>query len=89
MKTEMNMDLGMVGLDVVKTCVTRVDRRGRNDDEEIKKLEKEVSALKTELDSKVIKTVVGVNENVEETLEIERRKMNLVIHGVPETNECD
>ena len=54
MKTEINMDLGMVRqeLDVVKTSVTRDDRRGRNDDEELKKLEKEVSALKTELDSK-------------------------------------
>ena len=59
--------------------------RGRNDDDEFKKLEKEVYALKTELDSKVIKTVIGLKENVEETLEIER-KMNLVIHGVPETD---
>ena len=47
------MDLGIVRqeLDVVKTSVTSDDRRGRNDDEEFKKLEKEVSALKTELDS--------------------------------------
>jgi len=42
--------------------------------------------LKTELDSKVKKTVIGVKEDVEETLEIERRKLNLVIHGVPEVD---
>ena len=86
MKTEINMDLGMVRqeLNVVEMSVTHDDRRERNDDEECKKFEKEVRALKTELDSKVIKTVIGVKEHVEETLEIERRKMNLVIYGVPE-----
>jgi hypothetical protein len=31
-------------------------------------------------------TVKVVKEDVEEALEIERRKMNLVIHGVPETD---
>ena len=30
--------------------------------------------------------LIGVKENVEDTLEIERMKMNLVIHGVPETD---
>jgi chromosome segregation ATPase len=88
MKNEINVDIGVVRqkLDVVKTSITREDRRDINEDEDFKKLEKEVSALKTELESKVKKTVIGVKENVEETLEIERRKMNLVIHGVPETD---
>jgi len=88
MKTEINMDLGVVRqeLDVVKKSVIRDERKGLNDDEDFKKLEKEVSILKTELDSKVKKTVIGVKEDVEETLEIERRKMNLVIHGVPEVD---
>jgi len=75
MKTETNMDLGVVRQEVVKTSVIRDDRKGLNDDEDLKKLEKEVSNLKTELDSKVKKTVIGVKEDVEETLEIERRKM--------------
>ena len=34
----------------------------------------------------IVKTLSGVKENVEETLEIERRKINLVIHGEPETD---
>jgi hypothetical protein len=88
-KTDINMDLRGVRqeLDAVKTSVTREDRKELNEHEVFKKLdEKEVSTLKTELNSRVKTTVIGAKENVEETLEIERRKKNLVIHGVPETD---
>ena len=52
----------------------------------LKKLEKEVNDIKTVMDSQVRKTVMVVKEDVEEALEIERRKINLVFHGVPETD---
>ena len=87
-KTHINMDLRVVRqeLGAVKTSLTREDSKGLNENKVFKKLEKEVSALKTELDSKVKTTVIGVKENVEETLEIEMSKIHLVFHGVPETD---
>ena len=45
------------------------------DEERIEKLHKEVGEMR-----------MNVREEVEEKLEIERRKRNLVIHGVPETD---
>jgi len=60
------------------------ERRVMKDEEEFKKLAKEVNDMKIEMDSQVRKTVMVVREAVEEALKIEIRKMNLVIHGVPD-----
>ena len=60
------------------------ERRVMKDEEEFKKLAKEVNDMKIEMDSQVRKTVMIVKEEVKEALEIEIRKMNLVIHGVPD-----
>ena len=49
-------------------------------------MEKEVNEIKTVMDGQVKRTVMVVKEDVEEVLEIERRRMNLVFHGVPETD---
>lgn len=70
----------------IKDCMPSEDRRTMNDEGDFKKLEREVSDMKIEMDSQVKKTVMVVKEDVEEALEIERRKMNLVIHGVPDVD---
>ena len=59
---------------------------GNTKEVEIVRLQKEVGEMKAELETKVSTTCRSVKEDVEETLEIERRKYNLVIHGVPETD---
>jgi chromosome condensin MukBEF ATPase and DNA-binding subunit MukB len=51
---------------------------------EIHKLQKEIGEIKVEIESTVNSSVRHVREGVEETLKIERRKCNLVIHGMPE-----
>lgn len=87
MRTELSGDLKKVKdeLGEIRKDVASGEK-GINDGEDLKKLEKEVNDMKTEMDSRVRKTVMGVKEDVEEALEMERRKMNLVIHGVPETD---
>ena len=86
MRTEITGELKKVTeeLGEIKDCMPSEDRRVMNDEEDFKKLEKEVNDMKTVMDSQVKKTVMVVKEDVEEALEIERRKMNLVIHGVPD-----
>jgi len=42
--------------------------------------------MKNEIDSRAKRTVKVVKEDVKEALKIERRKLNLVIHGVPESD---
>jgi len=42
--------------------------------------------MKHEIDSRAKRTVKVVKEDVKEALKIERRKLNLVIHGVPESD---
>jgi len=51
---------------------------GKRDDVVVSNLQKDVGEMKTILDN----NVKHVKEDVEETLEIERRKLNIVIHGV-------
>jgi hypothetical protein len=85
MRSEINKDLRKtkVELGEIRGCMPRDDKR---DGEELKKLEKEVNEIKTVMEGKVKRTVMVVKKDVEEALEIERRKMNLVFHGVPETD---
>jgi hypothetical protein len=87
MRSEIKGDLKKVReeLSEIKKGVPSGER-GTNDGDDFKKLEKEMNDMKTEMDSQVRKTVMVVKEDVEEALEMERRKMNLVIHGVPETD---
>ena len=86
MRTEITGELKKVTeeLGEIKDCMPSEDRRVMNDEEDFKKLEKEVNDMKSVMDSQVKKTVMVVKEDVEEALEIERRKMNLVIHGLPD-----
>ena len=88
LRSELNEDLKKVKdeLSEIRDCEPHEDRRVMNEEEGFKKLEKEVNDMKSVMDSQVRNTVMVVKENVEEALEIERRKMNLVIHGVPETD---
>ena len=58
----------------IKSCVPSDERRVMKDEDEFKKLEKEVNDMKTIMDSQVRKTVMVVKEDVEEALEIERLK---------------
>jgi len=53
---------------------------GKRDDVVVSKLQKDMGEMKTVLDN----NVKHVKEDVEETLEIERRKLNIVIHRVPD-----
>jgi len=57
-----------------------------NNGEELNKLKHAVNEMKNEIDSRAKRTVKVANEVVEETFEIERRKLYLVIHGVPESD---
>jgi hypothetical protein len=56
------------------------------DEAELKKLQKEMEGMKVEIESAVNNSVRNVTVDVEEVLEIERRKCNLIIHGMPETD---
>jgi len=58
---------------------------GKKDDVVFSQLQKDMGEMKTILDN----NVKHVKEDVEETLEIERRKLNIIIHGVPEKVEKD
>ncbi len=71
---------------VIADELKKYDKEDKRDGEEFKKLEKEVNDIKTVMDDQVTRTVMVVKEDVEEALEIERRKMNLIFHGVPETD---
>ena len=51
-------------------------------EEGIAKLQVEVSQLKSGMENRLTTTVQEVKENIEESWEIERRKMNIIIHGV-------
>src|SRR5208282_6252347 len=63
----------------------REKKGGSNqEEEEFVKLQKDVCEMRTEIESKVNSSVKSVKEDFEETLEIERRKTNIVIHGVTE-----
>jgi len=63
----------------------REKKGGSNqEEEEFVKLQKDVCEMRTEIESKVNSSVKSVKEDFEETLEIERRKNNIVIHGVTE-----
>jgi len=53
---------------------------GKRDDVVVSKFQKDMGEMKTMLDN----NVKHVKEDVEETLEIERRKLNIVIYGVPD-----
>lgn len=53
---------------------------GQRDEKVVSQLQKELGEMKTKLDH----NVKHVKDDVEETLEIERRKLNIVIHGVPD-----
>ena len=54
--------------------------------EKMEKLQKEMGEMRTEIESKVCNTVKHMKEDVDEAMEIERRKDNIIIHGVPETD---
>ena len=86
MRSEINGDLKKVKEEFgeIRDCAPREKRRVVNDEKDVKKLEKELNDIKTVMDSQARKTVMVVKEDVKEALEVERRKMNLVIHGVPE-----
>jgi hypothetical protein len=72
-------------LQEIKNCNT--GGSGEHTDEaELKKLQKEMEGMKVEIESVVNISVRNVNVDVEEALEIERRKCNLVIPGMPETD---
>jgi hypothetical protein len=72
-------------LQEIKNCNT--GGSGEHTDEaELKKLQKEMEGMKVEIESVVNNSVRNVKVDVEEALEIERRKCNLVIHGMPETD---
>jgi hypothetical protein len=72
-------------LQEIKNCNT--GGSGEHTDEaELKKLQKEMGGMKVEIESVVNNSVRNVKVDVEEALEIERRKCNLVIHGMPETD---
>ena len=45
-----------------------------------------MNEMKNKIDSRARRTVKVVKEDVEKALEIERRKLNLVIHGTPESD---
>ena len=51
-------------------------------EEGIAKLQVEVSQLKSGMENRLTTTVQEVKEDIEESWEIERRKMNIIIHGV-------
>jgi uncharacterized membrane protein len=52
--------------------------------QEIVKIHGEMDKMREVMESKVKESVKHVKEDVEESMEIERRKGNVVIHGVPE-----
>jgi len=52
--------------------------------QEIDKLHGEMDKMRKVMESRINESVQHVKEDVEESMEIERRKGNVVIHGVPE-----
>ena len=91
-RTEMDCELTKVNSDLTKIKETLAEVNGMrevghdgNNGEELKKLEHVVNEMKNEIDSRSRRTVKVVKEDVEQALEIERRRLNLVIHGVPES----
>jgi hypothetical protein len=72
-------------LQEIKTCNTGGSGEHTNE-AELKKLQKDMQGMKVEIESAVNNSVRNVKVDVEEALEIERRKCNLVIHGMPETD---
>ena len=57
------------------------EKNGGNRDEVVfSQLQKDMGEIKIKLDN----NVKHVKDDVEETLEIERRKLNIIIHGVPD-----
>ena len=92
-RTEMECGLTKVNSDLTKIKETLAEANGMrevghdgNNGEERKKLEHVVNEMKSEIDCRARRTVKVVKEDVEEALEVERRKLNLVIHGVPESD---
>jgi hypothetical protein len=51
-------------------------------EEEIQKLQMDIKVIKSGLESQLNTTVKEVREDVEESMEIERRKLNLIIHEI-------
>jgi hypothetical protein len=51
-------------------------------EEEIQKLQTDIKEIKSGLESQLNTTVKEVREDVEESMERERRKLNLIIHGI-------
>jgi hypothetical protein len=53
-------------------------------EEEIQRLQSDMDVIKTGLESQLNTTMKEVKEDVEESTEIERRRQNLIIHGIPD-----
>lgn len=75
-----------VELKEVREGVAGGSRKVQKEEEDIMRLQKEVGEMKTEMEMRVTTSAKIVKEDVDERLEIERRKGNLIIHGVPESN---
>ena len=58
----------------------------RREEENIVKLQAAVNELKTEIENRLTTTVKGVKEVMEESMETERRKLNITIHRVKGEN---
>jgi predicted nucleic acid-binding Zn-ribbon protein len=69
-------------LQELKNCITG-GNGGHTDEVELKKLQKEMGEMKVEKESAVNSLVRNVKVDAEETLDVERRKCNLVLHGMP------
>jgi hypothetical protein len=66
----------------VKKAVLKGSQDVEKDNPEVQTLQSELAELKSGMTSQLNTTVKEMKEEVEESLEIERRKMNLVIHGL-------
>lgn len=91
-RMEEDMRCVMSELEEVKTEMAKVTSNTEakqviiEEDSFRQKWQTEMGKMKSDLESQVTSSVRHVKEDVEESLEIERRKCNLIIHGVPEAD---
>lgn len=74
------------GLKDVKQMVTKGNEDGNPEEQEIQKLQTELDEMKKGMRSQLDSSAKELKDEMEESLEIECRKMNLVIHGLKDEN---
>lgn len=85
---EMSNEIRKVRDEVDQVKIINEDRATHvvRENADVQKLQNDMEAMKKEIENKMSNTTRVMKEDLDEKMEIERRKLNIIIHGVPESD---